>query len=249
MTHVVYGFPSVAETLTIVEAMVKGGASMVEVQIPFSDPMADGPTIMHANEIALENGVTPKSCFKGIKELCTRVDIPVLVMTYFNIAFAYRDKASSGLEAFFREAKSAGVAGFIIPDVPPEETTEGFWSLAREYQMPIIPLVSPLSSVERLKTIAAASDGGFVYCVSTTGTTGARRSLPEDLTKYLNRVRKIFKRPLALGFGISQQTHVRALRGKADIAIVGSAMIDLVERTPAKERAAAVRKFTEELLG
>jgi tryptophan synthase alpha chain len=248
MTHVVLGYPTLKDSIGIVQAMADGGASLIELQIPFSDPMADGPTIMRANEAALQNGVTPKNCMKAVEALSRKVSVPLLFMSYYNLLFTYGGKGKqSGLEHFAADAASAGVQGLIVPDLPPEEKQEGYWTLPLNYGLVPIPLVSPLSSSARLKKIAATAKHGFVYCVSTTGTTGARKQLPADLQSYLVRVRKHFAMPLAVGFGISKVEHIRALAPHAEIAVVGSAMINLIAKTSPQHRFAAVRRFTTQL--
>ena len=150
-------------------------------------------------------------------------------------------------DRFCRDAAGAGISGLIVPDIPPEENEEGYWTHSHRHGVLPIPIVSPLSSVERLEKIAAVAGDGFVYCVSTTGTTGARSALPTGLGPYLKRVKQKLKQPLAVGFGISTPEQVRALGAHADIAIVGSAMLNLINSTPPKQQAKAVRAFTEAL--
>ena len=246
MTHVVLGYPTLASSIALVKAMVDGGASFVELQIPFSDPMADGPTIMEANEAALRQGLTVKECFAAAETLTKSCDVPILFMSYANIVMQY-GKRQRGVEQFCRDAAGAGISGLIVPDIPPEENEEGYWTHSHRHGVLPIPIVSPLSSVERLEKIAAVAGDGFVYCVSTTGTTGARSALPTGLGPYLKRVKQKLKQPLAVGFGISTPEQVRALGAHADIAIVGSAMLNLINSTPPKQQAKAVRAFTEAL--
>ncbi len=248
MTHVVVGYPSLPKTIEIAMTMADAGASLIELQIPFSDPMADGPTIMRANEHALAGGTTPKDCMRVMETLSARVDVPLLFMSYFNLIHAYgNQRGKSGLARFLADARSAGAQGMIVPDIPPEESHEGYWTLTYKNGLAAIPLVSPVSSETRLKKIAAASKSGFVYCVSTTGTTGARKELPQDLRAYLQRIRRHFSQPLAVGFGISKREHIQILSGSAEIAIVGSAVINIIEKSSAKSAAANVRKFVRQL--
>ena len=174
MTHVVLGYPSLKESMDIVCAMAESGASIIELQIPFSDPMADGPTIMKANENALALGITPRDCLQAMSRLSSKLEVPLLFMSYFNLLYAFSKKSSSSIRSFLAAASQAGAQGLIVPDVPVEEQSEGYWSLPLEYGLVPIPLISPLSSITRLKAIAeSASPDSFVYCVSTTGTTGA----------------------------------------------------------------------------
>ena len=246
MTHVVLGYPSLSASVSLVKAMIDGGASFVELQIPFSDPMADGPTIMAANEAALAQGLTVRDCFRAAEQLTAQRDVPILFMSYANILMQY-GPSSKGVAHFCRDAATAGVAGMIVPDIPPEENSEGYWTHSHAYGVLPIPIVSPLSSAERLSKIASVAGDGFVYCVSTTGTTGERSALPTGLGPYLKRVKQKLKQPLAVGFGISTAEQVRALSAHADIAIVGSAMLNLINRTAPGKRAKAVRSFTEAL--
>ncbi len=251
----VLGYPSLPESMEVVLAMADSGADFIELQIPFSDPMADGPTIMTANEAALETGVTPKNCLKAMEKLAGKTDVPLLFMSYFNLLFAYAGGKGIGgnhdsIAHFCRDASNAGATGLIVPDVPPEENSEGYWTTSKEYNLLPVPLVSPVTSQQRLKNIAkACGDDAFVYCVSTTGTTGARKALPDELAEYLARIKKVFSQPLAVGFGISEPKHVEALGEHADIAIVGSAMIDKISQSNARNRISQVRAFTRSLCG
>lgn len=251
MTHVVLGYPSLKQSMDIVRAMADAGASLIELQIPFSDPMADGPTIMRANEAALAQGVTPKACLEAMEKLSTRVSVPLLFMSYFNLLYNYgQTKTDGGFRSFCRDAGRAGAQGLIVPDVPPEENRERYWTLPLEYGITPIPLVAPVSSVERMKKIRAVTQcGAFLYCVSSTATTGAQSQLPPDLKRYLARIRQNFSVPLAVGFGISTPEHVRAVGCLADIAVVGSAVINIIRDTPKQRQIAKVRSFVERLSG
>ena len=245
MTHVVLGYPSLKESIDIVAAMAQSGASVIELQIPFSDPMADGPTIMKANEEALLQGVTPADCMKAMEKLSRRVNIPLLFMSYYNLLFAYTRNPNTALKHFCKDASNAGAQGLIVPDIPPEEKGDGYFDCARENKLIPIPLVSPLSSSSRLKTIAKNAPDGFVYCVSTTGTTGARDKLPKGTARYLKNVRRHFSIPLAVGFGISTPQQISTLSSHAEIAVVGSKMIDVIEKSPRNSIAKNVRRFTK----
>ena len=250
MTHVVLGYPSLDESIEIVKAMSKAGVDLIELQIPFSDPMADGPTIMRANEEALREGVTPAQCMQAMGELSSKIETPLLFMSYFNIVFSYRSNSGgkSGIKCFLEEAQEAGAQGLIVPDVPPEENREGYWTLSKKHNLIPVPLVSPLTSKKRLQTIASNAEG-FVYCVSTTGTTGTRTKIPDTLPEYLKRVRRAFKLPLAVGFGISTAEQVNAVGEHAEIAIVGSAMIEQIRgHSSPEQRITAAGNFTEQLV-
>lgn len=238
MTHVVIGYPTLKDTVTIVKDMVKAGVDFIELQIPFSDPLADGPTIMHANDVALAQGVTSDDCFKIMAQLSKEVEIPLLFMGYYQSVFRL------GAQEFCKRAQKAGAQGLIIPDMPiDEEPYEGFIQACEKNKLHHIRLLSPTSTDERIK-LNATVQNGFVYCTSRSGTTGANSELDPTVSKYLRNVKKYIKVPIALGFGISKPEHVQAIVGQADIAVVGSAVIDLVE----KEGVSAVPKYIKKLL-
>jgi len=251
MTHVVLGYPSLDESIDIVLAMAESGASIIELQIPFSDPMADGPTIMRANEHALSAGVTPAQCMEAAKKIRSKCEVPLLFMSYFNILLNYNSsKETKGVEGFCQDAKDAGIDGLIVPDVPPEEDVDGYWSYSKANDLFAVPLVSPVTTQKRFDKIKERIvEGGFIYCVSTTGTTGARNDLPKDLSEYLKKVRDEFKSPLAVGFGISSREQVNSLAGHAEMAIVGSAMINTITKAEENNKIQRVKDFTHQLLG
>lgn len=249
MTHVVAGYPTLKESGEIVRAMADNGAAMIELQIPFSDPIADGPTIMAANEAALANGVTVKDCLRLAEQLSRSVRVPLLFMTYFNILYRYH-RGNDGVRWFCRDAARAGIQALIVPDVPPEEEhVEHYWETAKACDLLPVPIVSPTTDNKRLAKLAKLASEGFVYCVSTTGTTGARAALPPELKSYTVRVRSAFELPVAVGFGISSPAQVKSLTGVADIAIVGSAMIDQIRKAPKGSGAKMAAKFTAALAG
>lgn len=241
MTHVVAGYPSMDECEKIVLTMAEAGVSFVEIQIPFSDPIADGATIMQANKKALLNGVTPDDCFELIKRLKKKIKIPILIMTYFNIPFRY------GLEKFCKKAREAEVYGLIIPDIPiDEEKYDHYLSACKRYNLHAIQIISPITPERRLRKIARAASG-FVYCVSSFGTTGERSKFYLELSSYLKTVRKYIKLPLALGFGISNKKQVLTALKYADIAVIGSKMINLYDLCT-ENKIAEVRKFLGHIL-
>ena len=245
MTHVVLGYPSLSESIDIVLTMAKSGASIIELQIPFSDPIADGSTIMFANEQALANKITPTDCFKAARIITSKTDVPILFMTYFNIVYRFK----GGVEGFCKSAASCGVQGLIVPDVSLKNNADNYWNIAHENGLSPIPIVSPITNDKRLSEIAKIAKHGFAYCVSTTSTTGAKQKLPTELPAYLKRVRKQIKSPIAVGFGISKKEHVKSLSGLADIAVVGSATIDLVRNNIGKRYLNKVSRFCRELSG
>ena len=251
MTHVVLGYPTMEKSIEIVLAMADAGAKLIELQIPFSDPMADGPTIMAANEAALRQGVKVKDCFRAAEKLAQKTDVPLLFMSYYNILYRYSEKKHKdvdvkGVSDFCQATANAGVQGLIVPDVPPEESGL-YWSLAADAGLSPIPIVTPVSTQARLEKIQEVVSGGFIYCVTTAGTTGARSELPPQTPQYLKKIRKHFKQPLAVGFGISSREQVSALSGLAEIAIVGSAVIQKIKESSEKNAVQSVKKFLKTL--
>lgn len=223
MTHIVGGYPNMKECERIARTMCEAGVSFLEIQIPFSDPIADGSTIMAANQKALENGTTVEDCFELMKRLRKHTDTSLLFMTYYNIPYRY------GLEKFCKKAKQLGCYGLIIPDIPiDEESHEHYIKTCKKHNLHPIQVISPITPERRLKTIAKHASG-MVYCVSRYGTTGAETKLNPDLKKYLTKVRKHIKIPLALGFGISNKQQVEEAQKYADIVVIGSKMINLYD--------------------
>lgn len=236
MTHIVAGYPNIQESEKLILAMQKAGASYIEIQIPFSDPIADGPTIMKAGEISLKNGMTTRKAFQMLGRLKSKVKVSLLIMTYFNIAFNY------GLEKFCKDAKQAGVYGLIIPDIPiDEEKCENYIGLCKKYGLHPIQVISPITPERRLKAISKVASG-FIYCISTYGTTGERKGLDHGLEKYLKRVKRQIKLPLAVGFGISSKEQAKLVAEKADIVVIGSKVINLYNATK-KEKIKTIQEF------
>jgi tryptophan synthase alpha chain len=242
VTHVIPGYPSVAETPLIFDDMVAGGADLIEVQIPFSDPLADGTTVQRGVFEALVNGTTPADCIEFARQARSRnADVAIIFMSYLNPVLAY------GTERFAKDAAAAGGDGIILVDLPPEEAAETK-KVFDAAGIDIIFLVAPTSSDDRLRLIASQA-AGFVYCVSVAGVTGARTDLPPDLRDFIGRVRRCTSLPLAVGFGISRREHIEALAGVADGAVIGSATMDLINSLQPGKRAAAVREYVETLSG
>lgn len=241
MTHVVVGYPTLDATIALVKIMEKAGVDMIELQIPFSDPLADGPTIMRACEKALANGTKVKDAFIVARKLSKEVKIPLLFMAYYNTVFTY------GTERFCHDAKKAGISGLIVPDMPiEEEQCEHYLAFCKKYGLHNIQVVSPSSTEERLKKNAQVANG-FVYVTARQGITGARALLDKNLTGFLKKARQHFTVPIAVGFGISKKEHIQALKGHADIAIIGSAIIDVINRAKEEEREGSVSAFIREL--
>ncbi|MFZ3062646.1 MAG: tryptophan synthase subunit alpha [Actinomycetota bacterium] len=229
--YIMAGYPTLKASQKIVEALVAGGADMVEIGIPYSDPLSDGTTIQKASEKALSQGTTTKSVFALVEQIRKELNIPIILMTYYNTIFRYSPKSvggRSGLDAFAREASKAGADGVIAPDLPPEEASS--WrKVARGQGLDTIFLLAPTSTKERIKRVARASEG-FVYCVSLTGVTGARKRLPIDIPQFLNRVREETSKPLAVGFGVSTPAQAGELSPLCDGIIIGSALIDAIDK-------------------
>jgi len=219
--YVTVGYPSVETTLKVVPLLASSGCDIVELGIPFSDPLADGATIQKASFHALQNGVTLHLCLEVAKQLSETVEIPLVFMTYFNPVFSY------GLEEFCTAGRRSGVDGLIIPDLPPEEATE-LETITRRQGLDLIYLLSPTSTEERIRLVAGRSRG-FIYLVSVSGVTGARYRLPLDLDAFVARVRRITKQPLCVGFGISTPEQAKQVVQTADGVIVGSRLIQLME--------------------
>ena len=219
--YVTVGYPSIEATLKVVPLLASKGCDIIELGIPFSDPLADGVTIQKASFHALQNGTTPEVCLKVAGELSQKVDIPLVFMTYFNPVLSY------GLEEFCGSCVNSGISGLIIPDLPPEEGS-GLEAISRGKGIDLIYLLSPTSTEERIRLVTEKSCG-FVYLVSVTGTTGSRNSLPADLEAFVARVRKVTTKPLCVGFGISTPEQANQVARIADGVIVGSRIIQYME--------------------
>jgi len=219
--YVTVGYPSIEATLKVVPLLAQNGADIVELGIPFSDPLADGVTIQRSSFHALNNGVTPQLCLEVAKKLREKVDIPLVFMTYYNPVFSY------GLEEFSAACAGSGVDGLIIPDLPPEEGA-GLEAISQKQNLDLIYLLSPTSTEERIRLVAERSRG-FIYLVSVTGVTGARDRLPADLEVFVTRVKESATQPLCVGFGISTPAQAKRVARLADGVIVGSRIIQLME--------------------
>jgi tryptophan synthase alpha chain len=239
---VIPGYPTLEDSMAAFDAMAEGGADLIEVEIPFSDPMADGATIQAAVFHALENGMTPDGCIDFVREARARhAETPIIIMTYLNPVLAH------GVEAFARDSAAAGADGAILVDLPAEEAAEARKALAQR-GIDLVFLIAPTSTDERIEMICKQASG-WIYCVSITGVTGARSELPPGLGEFLGRVRRCTDLPLAVGFGMSRREHIEALTGVADGVVIGSAFVDLLGKTEAGERAKKLREYVEVLSG
>ncbi len=236
IAFITVGYPDIETTLKAVPLLEKCGCDIVELGIPFSDPLADGATIQKASFNALKNGVTPGLCLEIARKLRNKVKIPLVFMTYYNPILNY------GLEKFCGDCGKSGIDGLIIPDLPPEEGSE-LDIITQKSSIDLIYLLSPTSTEERLKLVARKSRG-FIYLVSVAGVTGARKTLPEDTAAFVERVRSVTKKPLCLGFGISTPKQAGTAAGLADGVIVGSRLIQLMEED---KSLAGVEKFIVDL--
>ncbi len=222
MTHIVLGYPSFDDSLRVVEAMVEAGVDLMELQIPFSEPMADGPVILKANSDALSHGARVQKSFELAEQIVQRFDIPFVFMTYFNILFRH------GVDQFVDEMAAIGIQGAIIPDLPPEEGDEYLSAMQRHGLAPI-HIFTPNSSDERMRLLSERS-AGMIYAVARKGVTGKETTFSDELGDYLARCRAATSLPLALGFGVKSHEDLDFIRGKADIAVVGSETIRVLER-------------------
>lgn len=222
IVYIAAGDPSLAATGRLIAGLEKSGVDLVELGIPFSDPLADGPTIQKASQRALSRGVTTKAVFGMVKRARKEVKLPLVFMTYYNLVLHY------GVKKFITDAKAAGADGIIIPDLPPEEGKE-LIAESRKKDFAVIFLAAPTSTKKRLGNIAAKSSG-FIYYVSLTGVTGARDTLPGDITNSVGALKKITKKPVCVGFGISNPKQAKRISRLADGIIVGSAVIKVIEK-------------------
>jgi tryptophan synthase alpha chain len=219
--YVTAGDPDLEMTKRLVREMVRRGGDIIEIGVPFSDPLADGPIIQRASQRALQGGTTLRKILQTVSELRHDVDVPLVLMTYYNPVFRY------GEEAFVADALDAGVDGIIVPDLPPEEG-QSLMELTTDTPLEMIFLAAPTSTAARLALISEASRG-FIYYVSRLGTTGVRDQLAGDLRMMLEKVRASTSKPIAVGVGVSTPEHVRLVAELADGVVVGSAILKLIE--------------------
>ncbi|MFN8454109.1 MAG: tryptophan synthase subunit alpha [Anaerolineae bacterium] len=233
MPYSVLGYPTRQMGLEVIHTLVEAGADLLELGVPFSDPLADGPTIQAATQKALENGTTLRGCLAQVRELRQQgMETPALLMGYINPVLAY------GMEKFVADAATVGVDGFIVPDLPPEEAAE-LEAACAQHGLALVYLLAPTSTPERIR-LAAEKSQGFIYLVSLTGVTGARSELPPDLAEFVARVRAQTGLPLAVGFGIGNGEQARAVGRLADGVIVGSALVKRAAESVERVRELAI---------
>jgi len=221
IAYITAGDPALAVTARLVPELEKSGVDIIELGIPFSDPVADGPTIQAASQRALKGKVNLAGIFRMVKALRSKTGIPLVFMTYYNPVFKY------GLARFVKDCRSAGVDGVIVPDLPYEEAGD-LLRLTKNTCVSVIFLAAPTSTPERLKKIAALSSG-FIYYVSLTGVTGARKSLPLEIRSKVKKIKSLTKLPVCVGFGISDPSQAKNVAGISDGVIVGSAIVKVIK--------------------
>jgi tryptophan synthase alpha chain len=231
------GYPDYQTSLDAIVAMAEADVDGFEIGIPFSDPLADGPVIQTATQIALENGTTVKSCLEAVRTLRQKgVTQPMLMMGYFNPLLTY------GLEAFVEDAKAAGADGLIVPDLPPEEASL-LMPICQQHKMALVFFLAPTSNAQRIELVGQQASG-FIYVVTLTGVTGERKEFPPDLAEFIARVKAKVNRPLVMGFGIGTPDQARMMNGLVDGFIVGSALVRAGKNgvEPVRTLAASLRK-------
>jgi tryptophan synthase alpha chain len=236
------GFPDLDTSESLAQTILESGADMLELGIPFSDPLAEGPTIQMTSYRALENGVNLGTCLETLRNLRKKgVDAPLIFMGYYNPYLRY------GIERFLQEAEDSGLDGVIVPDLPTEESAE-FREACSSHGIHVIPLLAPTSPDARIAE-ACKGAGGFIYCVSLTGVTGARQSLSSGLSDLVGRIRQHTDLPVIVGFGISQKEHIQEIGKFADGAVVGSALLDAIDKSPPNATLDTARNFVRGLRG
>ncbi|MBN2058508.1 MAG: tryptophan synthase subunit alpha [Candidatus Saganbacteria bacterium] len=238
ITYITLGDPSLSATEKLVLDLVRAGADIIELGIPFSDPLADGPVIQASHQRALKKNASLADGFKLVARLRKKISVPLCFMLSYNLVYQY------GVDKFYKEAARVGLDGVIIPDLPPEECRmqNAKCRIKEGSGIDTIFLVAPTSTEERIE-LAAKASSGFIYLVSSTGITGKRKSFAEDLKSLVKKIRRRSKLPIAIGFGISGPKQAAEMARLADGVIVGSAIVDLI----AKKRLKAVPKFVASL--
>lgn len=222
MAHLVCGYPDFETNREVIRIMTQLGVDLIELQIPFSEPIADGPVILRANQISLQQGTRLNDCLALMTEVSNQYPIPFLFMTYYNILY------HKGLDAFCQQARQSGASGLIVPDITPDEGEE-YLAACRKVDISPILLMTVNSSPERLKLIAGAGSG-FFYCVARRGVTGPKTIFSQETTAFINRCREATDLPLAVGLGITSRGDFAYLQGKVDIAVIGSAILKTFEQ-------------------
>ena len=238
------GYPTVEQSVKVILAAAESGADIIELGIPFSDPLADGATIQHAGQIALERGATISRCFEIASQVAAQSSVPLLFMGYYNPILSY------GIDRFCQQAAKHGLSGFIVPDLPPEEAAP-LQEAATRAGLALIYLIPPTTPDNRIANIVERTkqgQGGFIYCVSLSGVTGSRQQLPPHLHSFIERVRHYSQDiPLAVGFGLSTPEHVAQVTQLAEGAVIGSALVNLLDQYEESQQVPAVKKYIQSL--
>lgn len=232
------GFPQLGDTVPILQALQDAGADLVEIGMPYSDPVADGETIQRSNQQALDNGMTVAKLFEQLQGIRAQgITVPVLLMGYLNPVVQF------GIEKFCQQCQAVGVDGLILPDLPLEVYERQYKSLFAKHGLQVVFLVTPQTSAARVRQLDALADG-FIYLVAAAGTTGAQTDMNADVDAYLSRTQALgLRNPTLVGFGISDAASFAAASRHTTGAIIGSAFIRLLQHTPEAEQAAAIREF------
>lgn len=240
IAYVTCGTPDIDTSKKIVKILAESRVDLIELGMPFSDPLADGPTIQEASEEALKNKVTLEKLLFLAKDLRKTIDLPFVIMSYYNPIFHY------GIRTFLADVKKSGIDGLIIPDLPPEEASQ-MEMFARNKELATIYFISPTSTDKRIKNTIKHS-GGFIYYLSLTGVTGARRTLPDKIKKDIKKIKELTKKPVCVGFGISNVKQVKEICKVADGVIVGSAIINRIHQAKSKDKMLkSVKSFVSRL--
>jgi tryptophan synthase alpha chain len=236
IAYITVGYPDIEATPKIAAALADSGCDIIELGIPFSDPLADGATIQKASYMALQQGTTPRVCLEVAAGIRKKISKPLVFMTYYNPVLNF------GLEAFCQSCNRAGINGLIVPDLPPEEGGE-LETITKKHDLDLIYLLAPTSTEARITAVGERSRG-FIYLVSLTGVTGARDTLPSELESFVKQVRQKTKQPLCVGFGVSNPEQAKRVAAIADGVIVGSRLIQLIEEDAALS---SLRSFVSSL--
>ncbi len=233
------GYPKLDDTVSIIQSLEEAGVDMIEVGLPFSDPLADGPTIQESSTAALHNGMHTELLFEQLKDIRKTVNIPLIVMGYFNPMLQY------GVEAFCKKCHEIGIDGIIMPDLPLDVYKEEYEAIYKEYGLINVFLITPQTSEERIRAIDEASDG-FIYMVSSASTTGAKEGFGNEQSDYFDRIASLnLKNPQIVGFGISNAQTFEAATEQAKGAIIGSAFIKHLTKSGTKD----IQEFVKNIRG
>lgn len=241
IAYITCGYPDIKTTKDLIKSFSDWGVDIVELGVPFSDPLADGPTIQMASQAALKKKVNLETVLRTAREVSGKIDMPLVIMSYYNPIFHY------GIRRFISRAAKSGISGLIIPDLPPDEAGQ-IEMFSRQYDIATVYFVTPTSSESRTK-LAASHSRGFIYYVSLTGVTGARKKLPAEIKKHIKSIKQATKKPVCVGFGISNAKQAKEIAAYSDGVIMGSAIIDRIEQAKSKKvMFADIKKLVKSLV-